>query len=482
MKEIKYLWAVGLIISFLIVAVPIVLLVTSQSEAADNPWAHVPSARVHTDHSHLIQGPFETASEVTKTCLSCHEDAAYEVMQTNHWTWQAPPVEVDWRDEPVSTGKANLLNNFCIGIQSNWSSCTRCHIGYGWDSPDFDFSAKENVDCLACHDQSGTYVKGSAGVPVEGVDLLAAAKSVGSPTRENCGNCHFNGGGGAGVKHGDLDPSLYFPDDQVDVHMGKYDFECIDCHQTSDHQIKGRAMSVSVDNVNQVYCTDCHDAATTHSDARINDHLDAIACQTCHIPLGATRVPTKMEWYWSDAGQDREEDPHEYLKIKGSFVYETSFMPEYAWYNGVVDYRYLLGDPIDPNVPTVLNPPGGDISDPNAKIWPFKVHRADQIYDRVYNYLIQPKTVGEGGYWTEFDWDQAARLGSEAVGLEYSGEYGFAPTEMYWNLSHMVQPGEDALQCYDCHGDNGRMDWEALGYFGDPMRWGGREAQAKLSK
>ena len=51
-----------------------------------------------------------------------------------------------------------------------------------------------------------------------------------------------------------------------------------------------------------------------------------------------------------------------------------------------------------------------------------------------YNILLQPKTVGEGGYWTDFDWDQAARLGSEAAGLPYSGEFGFAPTEMYWNL------------------------------------------------
>ena len=24
-------------------------------------------------------------------------------------------------------------------------------------------------------------------------------------------------------------------------------------------------------------------------------------------------------------------------------------------------------------------------------------------------------------------------------------------------------------RCLDCHGDNGRMDWQALGYKGDPM-------------
>ncbi len=68
----------------------------------------------------------------------------------------------------------------------------------------------------------------------------------------------------------------------------------------------------------------------------------------------------------------------------------------------------------------------------------------------------------------------AAKLGSEAAGLPYSGQYGFAPTKMYWTLSHLVQPKEEALQCTDCHSENGRMDWEALGYYGDPMNWGGR--------
>jgi hypothetical protein len=218
-----------------------------------------------------------------------------------------------------------------------------------------------------------------------------------------------------------------------------------------------------------------------HEDQRITAHLETIACQTCHIPEGAVRQPTKMSWDWSTAGQDLPEDPHEYLKIKGSFVYEQNFMPEYAWFNGEAD-RYILGDKIDPTVPTVLNQPHGDIRDPEAKIWPFKIHQASQPYDPNYNHLLQPKTVGEGGYWTEFDWDLAARLGAEAAGIEYSGEVDFAPTEMYWVLSHMVMPKEEALQCYDCHSADGRLDWEALGYYGDPIRWGGRSQTIGLDK
>ena len=70
------------------------------------------------------------------------------------------------------------------------------------------------------------------------MDLLAAAQSVRAPTREECGKCHFDGGGGNGVKHGDLDESLYFPSENLDVHMGRLNFLCTDCHQTdrSCHQ------------------------------------------------------------------------------------------------------------------------------------------------------------------------------------------------------------------------------------------------------
>jgi octaheme c-type cytochrome (tetrathionate reductase family) len=394
-------------------------------------------------------------------------------MSTAHWTWESKPIQLPGRDQPVTVGKKNQINNFCIGIQGNWQKCVSCHAGYGWEDENFfDTATKENVDCLVCHAEGGSYAKGDYGLPLEGIDLLDAAKSVGVPTRQNCGSCHFNGGGGNAVKHGDLDESLYWPSANIDVHMGEHDFICIDCHQTEDHNIKGRSISVSLDNENQVYCNDCH-GDDLHEDERLNAHLDTVACQTCHIPAFALEDPTKMEWNWSDAGQDIGDDPHVYLKIKGSFVYSGDVQPQYFWYNGVAD-RYLLGDPIAEEGPTDINRPQGDITDPEAKIMPFKVHEANQIFDTEYNYLIQPKTVGEGGYWTEFDWDLAAQLGSEITGLPYSGSYGFTDTIMFWPTTHMVQPASEALQCIACHSDDGRLNWEALGYPGDPIEWGSR--------
>jgi len=455
---------------------PVVVFLYGEEAPTDDPWAYLPEAPAHTDHSALLSGPYETGQDVTRACLECHETDGHEILQTAHWKWEGDPVKLPGRDEPVAMGKKNVINNFCISVQSNWTGCTSCHVGYGWEDDTFDFSNEENVDCLVCHDQSAQYAKGSGGFPAEGVDLLAAAQSVASPSRDNCGGCHFKGGGGDAVKHGDLDASLSNPRARVDVHMGTHNLRCIDCHRTEDHDMRGRALSVSVDNENQVLCTDCH-SPQPHQDTRLNSHTSTVACETCHISEVAIREATKTHWDWSAAGQDIPEDAHEYLKKKGRFEYEAGLLPEYLWYNGTGD-RYLLGDVIDPSVNTELNPPLGDISDPDAKIWPFKVHRAVQIYDTQNNTLLVPKTVGEGGYWEDFDWDQALRLGSEASGLDYSGEYGFTNTTMYWPLAHMVQPAENALQCRDCHTHQGRLDWRALGYPGDPAGWGSRDLRA----
>jgi hypothetical protein len=192
------------------------------------------------------------------------------------------------------------------------------------------------------------------------------------------------------------------------------------------------------------------------------------------VPAIALKNPTKTTWDWSTAGQEIPEDHYSYLKIKGSFVYETDVQPTYAWFDGSVDYRYLLGDPIDATQPTLMNPPSGEIGDPAAKIFPFKVHVAQQPYDTEHNYLLQPVTSGEGGFWTTFDWQSALELSEQYTGLDFSGNYGFAETIMHWPSTHMVQPKENALVCDDCHSANGRMDWEELGYPGDPIEWGGR--------
>ncbi len=432
------------------------------------------------DHSENIEGPFDTPQEVTEACLDCHEDVDKEIMKTRHWNWLGDEF-ISSHGEKVRMGKRNIINNFCIAISSNWPRCTSCHIGYGYKDASFDFTNGENIDCLVCHDQTGTYKKTptGAGMPDKSVDLVKVAQSVGPTTRENCGKCHFEGGGGAGVKHGDLDESLFNPSAELDVHMGGADFQCADCHAGENHQILGAGHGSIMEGTNHFGCIDCH-TGKPHTKRVLNKHSSSVACETCHIPTFARETPTKTWWDWSKAGQDKKVEKDEYgmptyHKKKGEFVWKKNVIPEYSWYNGKADY-YQMGDKIDPNEVVQLNSLLGNIKDPKSKITPFKVMRGKQIYDAGNNYLVVPKLFGKGGYWKTFDWNAAAELGMKSVKLPYSGKYDFVETEMYWPINHMVVSGDQALHCTSCHGKKGkkRLDWKKLGYDGDPLKAGSR--------
>ena len=430
------------------------------------------------DHSEMIEGPFKTPQEVTETCLTCHDEVGEEILQTSHWNWINPSPDSNM----VGRGKRNMINNFCIAVPSNWPRCTSCHIGYGWKDDDFDFNAQENIDCLVCHEQTGTYIKlpSAAGYPDSSLDLTVIAQSVGKPTRKNCGSCHFNGGGGTGVKHGDLDESLIEPDEETDFHMGGLEFECTECHVTANHKIAGGGHGTIADGGELIWCENCH-GDEPHEKELLNKHYLSVACETCHIPSFARTESTVMWWDWSKAGEEKDILKDEngnviYNKKKGELKWEKNVTPEYYWFNGSGKY-YSFGEIIDASKTVKLNKLNGDVKDPKAKISPFKVMRGKQPYDKVNNYLIIPKLYGENGYWQTYDWVKASEEGMKAVNLEFSGSVGFAETEMFWPINHMVMSSDKALKCTACHGKGGGhlLDWIALGYPGDPIKTGTRE-------
>ena len=443
------------------------------------------------DHSALITGPFKNGPEVTKACLQCHQQNAQDFMKTVHWTWSARQ-KVEGKGE-VDLGKKNAINNFCISLPANEPRCTSCHAGYGWKDSKFDFSKAENIDCLVCHETTGSYMKlpTGAGHPayqdmefppksgkmLKAADLTRIAKSVGKTSRKTCGTCHFFGGGGDHIKHGDLDSSLTAPKRDVDVHMGVdgANMTCTACHKTNKHVIAGKALSVSPSAGRQTLnCSDCHGGAPHKSNADMNRHSQKVACQTCHIPTFARVLPTKLWWDWSTAGQNKpiQKDQYgqnTYDKMKGDFRWGKDVIPSYMWFNGSVD-RVLIGEKIDPGKLVHLNYPKGARAEANAKITPFKMMAGKQPYDSGNNILAVPHLFGKGGYWDMYDWGSAIASGMKAANLPYSGKFGWVETDMYWNVNHMVVPKNKALTCSDCHGAKGRLDWKALGYSGDPQQ------------
>lgn len=445
-----------------------------------------PKAEAFAGHEKLaqLQGPFDSPHKVTEACINCHEQEANDFMQTTHWTWTGPSTYMKGHENEVHNGKVNGINNFCVAIESNWGRCAQCHAGYGWKDNTFDFKDPKNIDCLSCHDGSGTYKKDpkTAGMPAAGVDLARVAKSVSNPTRKACGSCHFFAGGGDNVKKGDLYTDFAEPDETLDVHMGGLDFSCQECHSGSNHEIKGSSLHIGVAN-ERVQCTDCHDL-DVHEKELLNKHSSAIACQTCHIPTFSRARATKVFWDWSKAGAKdangkeitkKDADGNlTYISKKGEFVWEKNVKPTYAWWNGNFN-RMLLGDSYS-ETPVDLGSPIGSIDDKEAKIFPFKVMRGIQGADPVNKTILVPHLFGkEGGknpYWKKWSWDLAFKEGMEIAGLEYSGKYDWVETFMYMGINHEVAPASEALSCNDCH--NGGMDFKALGYKGDPKKVGGR--------
>jgi len=436
-----------------------------------------------------LKGPFASGPEVTQACLGCHTEAGQQFMSNIHWTWS-------FRDPRTGQqlGKRYLVNNFCTNARGNEGMCAQCHAGYGWKDETFDFTDERNIDCLVCHESTGTYYKtpNSAGhsacsVMFAGkppIDLAAVAQSVGLPRRANCGTCHFNGGGGDNVKHGDLSSALRAPPRTLDVHMGVdgANFACTACHLTKRHLWAGsRYHIVSKDTTGTgkpglrsdvATCESCHGLAphtvTSLARFKLNDHVKSIACQTCHIPEFARGgVATVIDWDWRTAGKTRNgEGYHEegyiqgngehrytYKSIKGNFVYAENLIPEYRWFDGQMVYT-TIDTRFDPAAESIeINGFQGSRADPRARIWPFKRMHTWQPYDQGNGTLVYTHLWGEdsAAYWGNYDMAAAIARGMADFGLDYSGKYGFIQTLSWWPIAHMVAPKEQALACGDCH-------------------------------
>jgi octaheme c-type cytochrome (tetrathionate reductase family) len=456
------------------------------------------------DHTKLVQLPENpTPFQVTQECLRCHEKAGEDMLSSAHWLWRGPSPFTAGAEKRIDLGKGtNTINNFCVALTSNWPRCTSCHAGYGWKDATFDFTDTSRMDCLVCHDTTQTYAKvpTDAGMPYPQLDLRNIAQNVGKPSRKTCGDCHFQGGGGDAVKHGDMNSILYYPSRSCDVHMGGMDFQCHECHKTRNHKIAGRSLSLPVAEGSRS-CQDCHTAAPHKYHAgegheghnllnhHLNRHVEHIACVTCHSPVYSKCVPSKTWWDWSTAG-DKERKPKkdkygmpDYSWMKGDFAWGESVKPSYAWYNGAVK-RHLIGDKISPDGATMLTEPVGKIHDASSKIYPFKLMKGRQMADAENRMLIVPHLFGPEGYWSTLDWQKSFEKGMKAAGLPYSGKYEWVDTVMYWGLTHEIMPAKNALGCTQCHAsmqgektcglchqDNREVDFKKLSSTGTDFEW-----------
>jgi len=440
--------------------------------------------------------------EGAKTCLKCHRKEAEDFFHTQHYQWKGDSQDIAGAHGQL-LGKINTMNDFCTNPVPNWigvvrnsdgkilsKGCSKCHTGRGtMPSEELTEAQLENIDCLMCHaaGYQRDLTKDAQGNDVWEPTLLIRARAMAKknpkvaqrmfagmdiiaqritlPKRQMCLSCHAGSGGGPNFKRGDIEYEMADCDSDFDFHMASdgNDMACIDCHGAEDHQLIGRGADLwgHPAGTPRLTCTKCHDPAP-HGKKVLDFHATRIACQTCHIPTFARHDSTDMFRDWSKPYHNLEKN-----KWTATLHMEKDVVPQYRWFNGRSEAQ-LLHTPVrrQKDGTVVMMQPLGDRKDKTARIYPFKVHHATLPVLKKQQWLV-PIAVEE--FFADGDMPKAVAEGAKVTyGIE-NPDYEWVRAERWMSINHEVQPASHALQCLDCHSENGRLDWRALGYKEDPV-------------
>ena len=395
-----------------------------------------------------------------------------------------------------------------VGSFTGLTGCSMCHgVGMGLPpSTEMSMAQLNNIDCLACHVEPNIYMSGPFGIAkgvrnvsksedgrfyyVFNLDIWDVAKNIIKvPRKENCLACHAVSGGGPHLKRPNISPDLMGKDveESFDVHIAS-GMSCVDCHRAYDHDFPTSSLDTFDREEGYVpSCTDCHESP--HEGLIgwfINSFHDRVACQTCHIPyIASGKYPTDTHRDWSASTFHPEltrwkfSIPDPETGSTDKWYLEGNITPIYLWYNGsrilyqypepftpITEGKYYEMYNMDPvngeslGVVFFVEPLGG-IDDPNAKIYPFKLHTAVVAYSTI-NHTFVPMKVGIA--FATGNTTLAYLKGAEATGTKWNpGEY--VTIVRFMQVNHGVAPAENALFCFDCHGFTpNRMKWDELGY------------------
>lgn len=474
------------------------------SEVCDNGIDDDCDGYVDTYDPNCVANPHaqNTWSNYPMDCMSCHNAEFNEMADSTHYKWVGETTEMVNQNGTQQGKLTNAVNSYCINILGNWNVCGKCHVGRG-QRPDDPAADNSNIDCLMCHNEEYALVRarqadGTLAPPLAAVESPTAAElqildgytqNISRPTRVNCLKCHAFGGGGNGVKRGDLSMSgtdlhgleLYEgsdnnSDSNFDVHMNTMasDLLCQDCHVFKNHKTIGRGSDLRpTDDLNrgsEVKCTTCHvgfDSNGGHATAGANRtdadrHVARVACQSCHIDMYAkVTTETNRDWRYTPIGTpaDGTEGPgHPQLDVG------ERLRPVYKFWNRSSD-NYLLGDTAVLNPETGYYPtsiPAGDIND--GKLYPFKYKTAIQPMISNGNKLIALDTYE----YLKVSGDVNAALESGLVNMGYpaSEPVEWVVTETYQLLNHGVATAAvvDCAQCHYSFDINDDSELDRLGY------------------
>ena len=413
-----------------VLTVGIVVGVAASASRSSPPRAggYAKKIRAHFDHAAGDRRRTSRARRPSpRACLDCHPDAA-NVMKTAHWHWLGDEVTIPGHDgttphrqeEPASTTSASRRSG-------NEISCTKCHAGYGWCDDTFDFSEAENVDCLVCHEHTGTYVKGVGGLPTKDTDLA---------------------GGGPLGRHAAARELPHLPRLRRRRPGGEARRPRLVAR--APLRRRGRAHRPLRLPLRRLP----HGARPPAARPRLLGERRGRERRGLHrLPLDARarrrapQRPPRRAWPARPATSrptPRSSRPRprgtgarpatrrarrtrtSTCKIKGEFTYEQDALPEYRWFNLSVD-RYLLGDKIDATKPAVAQPAAGDIRDPSGAHLAVQGAPGQAALRRQNAYLLAAGDRRQGRLLDATSTGTAPSASApRPPGLAYSGKYGFA--------------------------------------------------------
>ncbi|RII27627.1 MAG: cytochrome C [Geobacter sp.] len=395
------------------------------------------------------------------TCEECHPGTTKGFIDSVHWKHASKVDNVSNLDPKKEYGMKNRIYTMCNGNdivnnlkeipknaegKSKFTGCNTCHPGnhvsdVGSTGPE----AENAIDCLVCHSTDYDFrqrkpFKNEKGQVVMGQDRSTkAALAIAKPTVKNCMVCHEAAGGGVLVKRG------FSFTKETDAHAAK-GMVCVDCHKAKNHKIPtGFDPNNWANDGVRVACTDCHGEKPHKGlSAAYNNHTSKIACQTCHIPRTGGAV-AKDFTVWEKGGDGFYEPTT--LKQEANAT-----APVYAWYNKTVrNEQHFIG-------------PNGSRKDGKSKIYPFKIYMGKAFYDKKTGNLLSmdfapPMSNGNARAGVE---SAARTLGMKnPADIAKNAVPGWQT--IYFGSNHLVTKSK-ALNCINCHGVNGVINFKDLGY------------------
>jgi len=416
-------------------------------------------------------------------CQQCHAEEANEVLGSLHYqlkggademvNGQAEQGKIIQRDGSGNIiAGSSAMNAYCVNVLGNWGGCGSCHVGLGAEPTATNSS---NIDCLMCH-QKHYKRKKVNGVfqPDTGnmcIDMNTAVQTVHKPKRDNCLQCHANGGGGDNYKRGDIALAHKSTTDTTfDRHMATTggDLVCQACHTTTHHKIAGRGTDLRpLDSTTAVNCSTsgCHatkNGPTGHSTTDVNKHVGRVACQTCHIPTYAKNASDTVATEATETHRDWTVP--EWNALKGRWeptpTKANNLTPKYLHWNGT-SWGYSLKDPavFDPKTGAYqVSRPQGGTDDTDSKLYPFKYKTAKQAYAGSLNMLI---AIDTAKYWampafpyvpTQADITATVTAGLANMGYNSTTPFTWVTTDEYQLITHEVPTASNnVLACTQCH-------------------------------